>query len=304
MNKYLSLLLILLCLTACRHSEAPSDATGIFEATEVTLSARQAGELLSFDAEEGRLFTAGAVVGTIDSTLLTLQRRQLLANLNATDARCLDIDRQVGALRRQWENLRHERTRFAALVAEKAAPHKQLDDIEQQMAVVEQQMAAQQNQLTAANQSISAQSKAIVEQIAQLNHQIGNCRITVPLTGTVLTSFVEKGEYTQPGRPLCILADLRTLYLRAYVDAPLLTRLRIGQSATVYADQGEEGSKAYPGTLVWIADKAEFTPRTIQTRDERSNLVYAVKIRVRNDGSIKRGMYGEVHFDTSTPQRK
>ena len=281
MNKSF-LLPALLFLTGCSDNASQTDATGVFEATEVTVSARQAGELLSLDVEEGQAFTAGSVVGTIDSTLLTLQRRQLRANISATDARRLDTDRQVAALRQQWDNLRHERTRFAALVADKAAPRKQLDDIEQQMA--------------AANLSLSAQSNAIVEQIAQLDHQIGNCRITTPITGTVVATFAEKGEYTAPGRPLFTLADLRTLYLRAYVDAPQLTALRLGQKVTVYADQGTKAKKAYPGTLVWIADKAEFTPRTIQTRDERANLVYAVKVRVLNDGLIKRGMYGEVRF--------
>ena len=288
MNKSF-LLPALLFLTGCSDNASQTDATGVFEATEVTVSARQAGELLSLDVEEGQAFTAGSVVGTIDSTLLTLQRRQLRANISATDARRLDTDRQVAALRQQWDNLRHERTRFAALVADKAAPRKQLDDIEQQM-------AAQQSQLAAANLSLSAQSNAIVEQIAQLDHQIGNCRITAPITGTVVATFAEKGEYTAPGRPLFTLADLRTLYLRAYVDAPQLTALRLGQKVTVYADQGTKAKKAYPGTLVWIADKAEFTPRTIQTRDERANLVYAVKVRVLNDGLIKRGMYGEVRF--------
>ena len=287
MNKSF-LLPALLFLTGCSDNASQTDATGVFEATEVTVSARQAGELLSLDVEEGQAFTAGSVVGTIDSTLLTLQRRQLRANISATDARRLDTDRQVAALRQQWDNLRHERTRFAALVADKAAPRKQLDDIEQQMAVVQRQMAAQQSQLAAAN--------AIVEQIAQLDHQIGNCRITAPITGTVVATFAEKGEYTAPGRPLFTLADLRTLYLRAYVDAPQLTTLRLGQKVTVYADQGAKAKKAYSGTLVWIADKAEFTPRTIQTRDERANLVYAVKVRVLNDGLIKRGMYGEVRF--------
>lgn len=268
MNKSF-LLPALLFLTGCSDNASQTDATGVFEATEVTVSARQAGELLSLDVEEGQALTAGSVVGTIDSTLLTLQRRQLRANISATDARRLDTDRQVAALRQQWDNLRHERTRFAALVADKAAPRKQLDDIEQQMAVVQRQMAAQQSQLAAANLSLSAQSNAIVEQIAQLDHQIGNCRITAPITGTVVATFAEKGEYTA---------------------------LRLGQKVTVYADQGAKAKKAYPGTLVWIADKAEFTPRTIQTRDERANLVYAVKVRVLNDGLIKRGMYGEVRF--------
>lgn len=294
MNKILPLTLLTL-LAACATPTDEADATGVFEATETLVAARQGGEILHFTPVEGQTLAAGQQVGQLDTTQLALQREQLRASLSASDARLLDATAQLAALRQQAANLRHERDRFAALVRDKAAAPKQVDDLAHQLAVVEQQIYAQSQQLTANNRSQTAQSKAIAAQIAQLNERIRQCRIVAPTAGTVVSRLAEPGEMCTPGRPLFKLAQLDVLTLRAYVEAPQLAALRLGQKVEVMADFGE-AQQPYRGTVSWISDQAEFTPKTIQTRDERSNLVYAVKVNVRNDGRLKRGMYGEVRW--------
>lgn len=294
MNKLFPLFLLPL-LAACATPTDEADATGVFEATETLVAARQGGEILHFTPVEGQTLAAGQQVGQLDSTQLVLQRQQLRASLSASDARQLDASAQLAALRQQEAHLRSEQQRYSALVREQAAAQKQVDDLTQQLAVVQRQIAAQAQQLTANNSSQSAQSEAIAAQIAQLDDRIRQCRIVAPTAGTVVSRLAEPGEMCAPGRPLFKLAQLDVLTLRAYVEAPQLAQLRLGQKVEVMADFGE-GQQRYRGTVSWISDQAEFTPKTIQTRDERSNLVYAVKIRVPNDGRLKRGMYGEVRW--------
>lgn len=296
MNKLPLSLLALALLTACQEREARYDATGVFEAREVLVSARHNGELIDFALEEGQTVKAGEHLGQIDTTQLALQRRQLRASMSATQLRRLDVQQQVSALRQQLSNLQAERTRFAGLVNEKSAPQKQVDDLDHQLAVVRQQLAAQQAVLASTNASLSAQSAAIVAQIEQLDQQLRNTHIVSPVNGTVLATYAERGEMAVFARPLFRVADLRVLELRAYVSGSQLTALRLGQSVRVFADRGEADRKEYRGHISWISDRAEFTPKTIQTRDERSNLVYAIKVRVKNDGLLKRGMYAEVKF--------
>lgn len=283
-------------MSSCTSNEKDYDASGVFETTEVIVSAKGTGEIMTFNVEEGQDVKQYEVIGNIDTTQLVLKNRQLAANLLATKEKTLDESRQVASLRQQIANLQREKKRYSSLLASDAATQKQVDDIGYQIEVLNRQLSAASEQLASNNSSIASQAEGIRAMQAQTDDQLSNAIITSPITGTVMTKYAERGEYATPGKPLFKVSDVKAMKLRAYVTAPQLTTLKIGQKVTVYADYGDEDSKAYEGMVEWISDKAEFTPKTIQTRDERANLVYAVKISVSNDGLIKRGMYGNVKF--------
>ena len=283
-------------LTACGNNNGDYDASGIFETTEVIVSAKANGEIMRFDIEEGQEVTPQKVVGYIDTVQLALKKEQLLATRTATDSKVLNESQQLASLRQQISNQKRERKRFEDLVKDDAATQKQLDDINYQIEVLEKQLVATQEQISSSNSSLTNQSSGIEAQLAQVEDQIKNSIITSPIKGTVLTKYTEPGEYAAPGRALFKVSDVENMKLRAYITADQLTAIKIGQKVKVYADRGKDERKEYDGTVTWISDKAEFTPKTIQTRDERANLVYAVKVEVKNDGLIKRGMYGEVKF--------
>ena len=296
-HQYICSVAIGLVLGACTSQEEQYDASGIFETTEVIVSAKGTGELQSFQVEEGQAVRQGEVLGWIDTLQLSLKDRQLAASLLATESKRLDEKRQVAHLRQQIENLQREKERFTALLNAKATTAKQVDDIDYQIKVLQNQLVATQEQINSSNSSLSRQSESIQAQRAQMEDQIRNAMISSPITGTILTKYAEQGEFAVPGKALFKVADVSQMKLRAYITADQLTQLQIGQAVAVYADRGTTDRKRYAGRVVWIADKAEFTPKTIQTRNERANLVYAVKIAVENDGFIKRGMYGEVRFE-------
>ena len=296
-HQYICSVAIGLVLGACTSQEEQYDASGIFETTEVIVSAKGTGELQSFQVEEGQAVRQGEVLGWIDTLQLSLKDRQLAASLLATESKRLDEKRQVAHLRQQIENLQREKERFTALLNAKATTAKQVDDIDYQIKVLQNQLVATQEQINSSNSSLSRQSESIQAQRAQMEDQIRNAMISSPITGTVLTKYAEQGEFAVPGKALFKVADVSQMKLRAYITADQLTQLQIGQAVAVYADRGITDRRRYAGRVVWIADKAEFTPKTIQTRNERANLVYAVKIAVENDGFIKRGMYGEVRFE-------
>ena len=296
-HQYICSVAIGLVLGACTSQEEQYDASGIFETTEVIVSAKGTGELQSFQVEEGQAVRQGEVLGWIDTLQLSLKERQLAASLLATESKRLDEKRQVAHLRQQIENLQREKERFTTLLNAKATTAKQVDDIDYQIKVLQNQLVATQEQINSSNSSLSRQSESIQAQRAQMEDQIRNAMISSPITGTVLTKYAEQGEFAVPGKALFKVADVSWMKLRAYITADQLTQLQIGQAVAVYADRGITDRKRYAGRVVWIADKAEFTPKTIQTRNERANLVYAVKIAVENDGFIKRGMYGEVRFE-------
>lgn len=283
-------------LTACGNAHVDYDASGVFETTEVIVSAKAGGEVVSFTVEEGQDVDSGEAVGCIDTMYLSFQKEQLLATLAATDSKVLSESRQLASLRQQIANQKRERERYEGLLEDDAATRKQLDDIDYQIDVLEKQLAAMQEQIGSANRSLAGQSTGIVAQLEQVDDQIRNSVITSPIRGTVLAKYAEQGEYAAPGRALFKVANVADMKLRAYVTADQLTLLTLGQKVKVYADRGKDERGEYEGVLTWISDKAEFTPKTIQTRDERANLVYAVKVEVKNDGLIKRGMYGEVKF--------
>ena len=240
---------------------------------------------------------AGCQVGYIDTVQLHLRKEQLSASLKAVQSRHYNVDRQIAALRQQIETQKREQKRFEELVASNVANQKQLDDITAQVDMLEKQLVAQQETLSNNNSGISGESLSLKAQIAQIEDQIRKSVIASPIDGTVLAKYAEPGELAGQGRSLFKVADIGNLFLRVYITADQITELKIGQPVKVYADQGKSDRREYPGTVSWISDKAEFTPKTIQTRNERANLVYAVKVAVKNDGYIKRGMYGEIKID-------
>ena len=285
----------MLC-TACSNNDAQYDASGVFETTEVIVSAKGTGELISFHVDEGQNVGMGQELGSIDTLQLYLKKKQLLSNISATESKRLNESRQVASIQQQISNLQRERKRFKELVKENAANQKQVDDIDYQIMVLQRQLAATSEQIGSNNSSLTGQKGSIAAQIAQLEDQMRNSIITSPIQGTILTKYMEQGEFAAPGKPLVKVGNIHDMKRRAYITADPLTGLKIGQKVKVYADQGKADRKEYQGTVTWISSKAEFTPKTIQTRDERANLVYAVKIAVKNDGVIKEGMYGDVRF--------
>lgn len=283
-------------MTACGKGNKVYDASGVFESTEVTVSAEGNGKIMSLDLQEGDRLEAGAVVGCIDTVQLYLSKIQLEASRRAVGSGRLNISRQIAALESQIAKQRQELDRFTKLEQAGASNRKQVEDIQAQLDILERQLAAQKESLQNTNSNVSGQADALEAQVMQLEDKIRKCVITSPVSGTILAKYSEAGELAVQGRALFKVADLESIRLRAYITADQLTNVKLGQAVKVYADQGTSGRKEYDGMLIWISDKAEFTPKTIQTRDERANLVYAVKIAVKNDGLIKLGMYGEVKF--------
>lgn len=281
-------------LSSCGTAKENFDATGVFEARNVIVSAEASGRILELSIEDGTPLTAGAVVGRIDAVQLELRRRQLEATRQAVRSRMSDVDIQIAALNQQISSAKLEKERIERLLKADAANQKQLDDLNAQIAVLEKQSAAQRTNIANANQSIIEESNSLEIQIAQVDDQIAKSAITSPLNGTVLTKYAEEGELATPGKALFKAADLRQMTLRAYITADLLSRVKLGDEVSIFTDFGQDGSREYSGKIVWISSEAEFTPKSIQTRDERANLVYAVKIAVDNDGYLKIGMYGRV----------
>ena len=281
---------------ACGRGNEDFDASGIFESTEVVVSAEANGRIVALDVEEGDELEAGQQVGSVDSVQLYLKKVQLEASAQGIGSKRADIAKQVAATREQIAKAERERTRCRNLLARDAGTQKQLDDAEAQLAVLKKQLEAQLSTLERTDQGVSDEQRAAEAQIMQLEDQLRKCRVVSPAAGTVLAKYAEAGEVTAAGKPLFKLADLRHVFLRAYVSGSQLSEVKVGQSVKVYADEGEDGRREYAGRVTWISGQAEFTPKTIQTRDERANLVYAVKIAVENDGLLKLGMYGEVKF--------
>ena len=296
MRNFLSIISAMTLLTACSGSDSKYDASGVFEVTEVMVSARVAGEIMDLDIDEGTEVTAGEPVGYIDTVQLFLQRLQLEANVKAAESRICDVEKQTAALLQQIDTQKKEQTRFENLVNANAGNRKQLDDITAAINLLEKQLDAQTETLINGNANAKAQAEALKAQIALTDDMISKSTIASPVDGTVMAKYVEKGELAVQGRTLFKVANINDMYLKAYITSGQITGLKIGQEVKVFADSGDSDRKEYRGVILWISDKAEFTPKTIQTRDERANLVYAVKIKVQNDGYIKRGMYGEVSF--------
>jgi HlyD family secretion protein len=295
----------------CNNNGNAFDASGTFEADETIVSSEMPGKIISFNVEEGMHLGKDSVVGAVDATSIDLQQEQVEASINALNQKTSSVTEQVRLLQDQLsvqqtklDNLLHERTRIENLLKADAATGKQLDDINYQieavkidMRVTQQQINVQKNNVATQNRSILSEADPMRKRIAQLKDQANRANIVNPISGTVITKYAEAGEVTSSGKALYKIADLSELNLRAYVDGTQLPAIKLGQQVKVMIDKGKKEYKEYQGTIIWISDKAEFTPKTIQTKEERANLVYAIKVKVKNDGFLKIGMYGEVKLN-------
>ena len=292
----LGLCSLLALFSACGNGTPKYDATGTFETTEVLVSAEASGKLLYFNIEEGTVLKAGQEVGVVDTVQLYLKKLQLEANIKSVEEQRPDILKQVAATKEQITAAERERNRVANLLKVGAANQKQLDDADDQLEVLRKQLVAQNSTLSNSHQSLTWQSSSVGIQVAQVEDQLKKCYITSPITGTVLAKYAEAGELTAVGTPLFKIADTQQMYLRAYITSEQLSQVKLGQKVTVFSDYGTDEHKQYPGVITWISDTSEFTPKTILPKTERANLVYAVKIAVKNEGYLKIGMYGGVEF--------
>jgi HlyD family secretion protein len=286
--------LLLLMMVACGGSEKDYDATGTFEATETTVFAEQSGALLRFDVNEGDMMEAGRQVGLIDTTQTWLKIQQMDATKAVYESQKPDMERQIAATRQQLAKAQQDEQRYRELVADGAAPAKMLDDATSQVKVLQRQLDAQISSLTTSTQALDKQTAAADVQKAQLQDMLRKCHVITPMKGTVLEKYVERGEFVSVGKPLFKMADTESMKLRAYVTSVQLQHIKVGQQVKVFADYGDGQRKEYAGTVSWISSRSEFTPKTILTDDERADLVYAVKVAIRNDGFVKIGMYGEM----------
>lgn len=297
--RYLILFLAsLFIFSSCGKKKFNHNASGVFEATEVVVSAKTTGVIEEFDLKEADLLTEGQCLGHIDTTQLYLKKLQLLASAKAIEGKRPDIHVQVSSLKEQIAKAQLERQRIQNLLKDGAATQKQLDDINSQLSVLNKSLSAQLNTLSKSVNTLNEESNVYQIQAAQIDDMLEKSRIINPINGTVLNKYAEEKEVANQGRALYKIANLEQVYLRAYVVSPQLGSIQLGQGATVYINGSDNRQRTYRGKVAWISDKAEFTPKTIQTQDERENLVYAVKIAVENnDGLIKIGMYGDVDFN-------
>lgn len=295
-NSIIGLMVTLTALTSCSEEEKTYDATGTFEATEVTISAEQNGALMRFDVNEGDSIIKGKQVGIIDTVAFYLKARQVGATKQVYASQRPDQSKQVAATREQLAKAREECERFAALVSEGAANQKSLDDAQSQVKVLEAQLEAQLSSLNTSTNSLNAQMSTTDIEKLQVIDQLRKCHILCPVSGVVLEKYAEQGEFASIGKPLFKIADIHQMFLRAYLTSAQLKNIKIGQQVKVFAYYGRGQKKEYQGKVTWISSKSEFTPKSILTDDERADLVYAVKIAVVNDGYVKIGMYGEVKF--------
>ena len=294
-------------LASCGNNEKEFDATGTFEATEVTVAAEQSGALMHFDINEGDELALGKEVGLVDTTQIWLKIQQAGATKAVYQSQKPDREAQIAATRQQLAKAKQDQQRYKELVADGAAPSKMLDDATNQVQVLQKQLDAQISSLSTQLSTLNSQLSTVDVQVSQLMDQLQKCHIAAPIKGTVLEKYVEKGEFVATGKPLFKMADTEQMFIRAYVTSAQLQNIKVGQKAKVFADYGDGQKKEYEGIVSWISSRSEFTPKTILTDDERADLVYALKVAIKrstsgrsqgeNDGYVKIGMYGEVKFN-------
>ena len=294
--KVFMLLGIVAVFVSCGNKETEYDATGVFEATETTVYAEQSGALMAFDVTEGDVIAQGKEVGLIDTTQIWLKIQQAGTTKRVYQSQKPDMEKQIAATRQQLAKAKQDQQRYKELVADGAAPSKMLDDATNQVQVLQKQIDAQISSLNTQLSTLNSQLSTVDVQEDQLRDQLRKCHIQAPIAGTVLEKYVERGEFVATGKPLFKIADTENMYIRAYVTSAQLQNIKVGQKAKVFADYGDGQKKAYDGVVSWISSRSEFTPKTILTDDERADLVYALKVAVKNDGYVKIGMYGEVKF--------
>ncbi|MEO6637573.1 MAG: HlyD family efflux transporter periplasmic adaptor subunit [Ginsengibacter sp.] len=311
MKKLIILPAIIISIAACNTRKDNFDASGTFEANEIIVSAQQSGQLLSLKIHEGERLTASQQVGKIDVTNLQLQQAQTEAQvsslqdkLNTSAPQTELVRKQISVQQAQLDYLMKEQQRTENLLKADAATQKQSDDInvkvleaKRQLAVLQQQIALNKSNVSTQNSSVLSQKAPLEKTISQIKNEINKGIIINPVKGTVLSQYAYEGEMTSTGKALYKIANLDTIILRAYITGAQLPTINLNKAVTVKTDDGKGNYKNYKGTINWVSDKAEFTPKTIQTKDERQNMVYAIKIQVPNDGYLKIGMYGEVVFN-------
>jgi HlyD family secretion protein len=286
---------LILLVTSC-NKDVTFDASGSFEAVEVIISAEANGVIKELNIEEGQNLQAGQYIGYIDSIQLFLKKKQLESQMVALLAKKPNIAVQLSALQEQLKSAEIEQKRVSSLVKSEAATTKQLDDINAQIEIIKKQIEAQKSTLSITSEGINKDILPLQVQMEQLADQLQKCKIINPINGTVLTKYAEQNEMAVTGKALYKIADLSEIILRIYISANQLPQVKLNQKVKVHTDEGNGGFREDEGTITWISDKAEFTPKTIQTKDERANMVYAVKIKMKNDGTYKIGMYGEIKF--------
>jgi len=288
-NKILGILLLASLFTSCNENGDKADGYGNFEATEITISAEGNGKLVQFTIEEGQVVEKGTIVGLIDTIQLSLKKEQLIATKNVIRSKSKGVLSQISVLKAQLNTVNISKTRIENLIKENAGTQKQLDDVTGQVSVIKNQIRSVETQ----NAPIVNELKSIDVQIKQIEDQLQKSIITNPVSGTVLVKYTEPNEVSSFGKPLYKIADLNIMQLRVYISESQLANIKIGQRVTVKIDSNKD-MKNYDGIITWISSEAEFTPKIIQTKEERINLVYAVKINVTNDGSLKIGMPAEM----------
>jgi HlyD family secretion protein len=294
MKKIFIFLSITLGLSACGNNKDKIDASGTFETTETIIPAEANGVIKMFNIVEGQTLQAGQKIGSIDTVQLYLKKKQLQAQVKATLSQKPDIAKQLASLETQLKAAEKEKNRIGNLLKSDAATPKQMDDANTAVESARKQIDALYSSLSIQSNNISQQVNPLLVQIEQTNDQLAKCKIINTVNGTVVTKYAEANEMASAGKPLYKIADLSSMILRAYVTGDQFAALKLNQPVTVLVDSADRQYKEYPGTIEWISNKAEFTPKTIQTKDERANLVYAIKIRVKNDGLLKIGMYADV----------
>lgn len=292
----IALLIFLIFIAGCNKKDNLSHASGVFETEDIIISANTTGEIINFDVEEGAVLKKDTIAGNIDNKQMQLQKLHLQNAIYSAENKIINIDTQLAPIEEEITKYKKEVARFTNLVKSNAANQKQLDDINSAYTAALKKRSATYDTMQQNNKAIENEINGLKIQIAQIDDNIQKSYIKVPIDGVVLTKYANAFEFAQIGKPLFKMADVSKLIFRAYVTADILTQIKLGDSAEVMADFGKESMKKYDGNIIWISDKAEFTPKTIPSRDERSNLVYAVKILVKNDGYLRKGMYGEVLF--------
>lgn len=288
--------MLLAILASCKGNTEKPDASGTFEADEILISSEGNGALKLWNVQEGQTIQAGTTVGLIDTIPLYLKKKQLVSQIGAVLSKRPDIKSQIAVLQEQLQVAQREKIRIGNLVKADAATSKQLDDINAQVELIQRQIHAQEVALNTTSNGIAEEANPILIQIEQLNDQLRRCHVINPIQGTVLANYVHPFELVGNGKALYKIADMSSMILRAYITGDQFGKIKIGDQIQVSTDDGKKGLRNYTGQVEWISDKAEFTPKTIQTKEERANLVYAVKIRIKNDGFLKIGMYGEIRF--------
>ncbi len=285
-----------LVIVSCQKEVERSDAYGNFEATELMVSSELPGKIMRLDVQEGQHLRKGAPVALVDTTLLALKKQTLLASIRSIGATRQDVRPQLAVLEAEKRHLLHEKERVHKLIAGHAATQKQLDDLEAQLTVLDQKMRATKAKYRDINRNVALKVDPLQSQIDQIEAQMDKATVHNPIDGTVLRVYKHAGEMAAPGFPLYKIADMSSMELRAYVSGTQLPHIKTGQEVEVLIDDTAETNKSLKGVISWISDKAEFTPKTIQTKEERVTQVYAIKVVVKNDGSIKIGMPGEINF--------